>query len=441
VNGLRIDASDSLWGAPVAFSIHGAVPHGCVDVSLTLSDDEGVTWCSQARYVADGQGTVRPAIDAATCSLSDANAPVQDGRLLLWAMAPQVPQLSTYLGGTASVFGRPLFNNAAPVPHTVSAVDARGQPAQARFHRHVLGPGASAHPVADGPVCGLYFEARRAPHRPGPAVLVIPGSNGGADTLFGPAYASAGLPALSMALFRYPGRPAFHEALALEDVRDAARWLAQRSGRKVVVQGSSRGAEAALLAAIHFPQDFAAAALLVPGSVDTGGYSPATGGNAASWTLGGLPLPHWRDPSPDYTGLPLAERLAMPPVSLEPYYADVFRDAAAVAHAGLPVERLQVPLLMLSAGDDRLWPSALGAEQLLLRMLAAQPQAQAQHLCLPGAGHGLAPPGWPTSLSTSLLHRVERVMYAVGGTPQRNASAADAAWRALLTFAKGAALA
>lgn len=154
--------------------------------------------------------------------------------------------------------------------------------------------------------------------RVGGGVIVIGGSGGREPSALAEAFARAGIPAFSIAYFGQHGLPSELRDIPLEYFRDAVAVLRdERSGGPVVLVGTSRGSEAAMLTAAHFGAGVAGAVVTVP--ADVAGRS--------SWTLEGTPVPE------------------------EP----------------IPVDAVPGQLLLVSAGADEVWPSAEMARSLAAR--------------------------------------------------------------------------
>jgi hypothetical protein len=66
-------------------------------------------------------------------------------------------------------------------------------------------------------------------------------------------------------------------------------------------------------------------------------------------------------------------------------------DAGAVSHASIAVERATGPLLLVSGGDDRVWPTGRMCELLVRRMTEHGRARDVRHLHYPKAGHMLFP--------------------------------------------------
>ena len=96
-------------------------------------------------------------------------------------------------------------------------------------------------------------------------------------------FVAHGIPTLALAYFHEPGLPNTLTRIPVEYFATALRLLARQPGvdpKRIVVSGASRGSEAALLVADHYPQLVAGLLDLSPSDVMFGSFP--TQGNAAT---------------------------------------------------------------------------------------------------------------------------------------------------------------
>jgi dienelactone hydrolase len=146
-----------------------------------------------------------------------------------------------------------------------------------------------------------------------------------------------------------------------------------------------------------------------------------------SWTLGGKPLPYLRNRiTPE-----LRSQIASgEPVELGLVFEPGMADVAEVEANAIPVERSRGAVLLVSAGQDRMWPCGPMSEVAARRLAAAD--IPHEHLHFADAGHPIAPP--PYGPATELVSPGPGVTFAMGGTPSANAAARAAAWRRSIEF-------
>jgi uncharacterized protein len=247
--------------------------------------------------------------------------------------------------------------------------------------------------------------ARADGDQPLRGVLALGGSDGGVPMYWARLLARERFASLALAYFNTPNtQPALTE-LPLERLERALRWLREQPGAatsdgRVGVLGVSKGGELALLLAVTFPELVGPVVAYTPSSVVWQGidFRAQRPPLLSSWSLGGRPLPfvHY----PEGVGPAHSER----GMSLLPIY-DRGLDGIADEAAVIPVERAIGPVLLVSGGDDRMWPAERMCRMVVDRMRANGRERDVQHLSFPEAGHvlfpydaGGAPPPMPFDL-------------------------------------------
>jgi dienelactone hydrolase len=249
--------------------------------------------------------------------------------------------------------------------------------------------------------------------------------------------ASHGYAALALAYFRMPELPQGLVNIPLEYFDNAIRWMRGQDWLGdgfLAVIGSSRGGELALLLGATFPEINAVIAC-VPSGVVHGPFGPAEPGDTrprAAWIYRGSPLPYLQQNN--RTGDPSALERRGDELVETPLYLAWLRDTAAVERSSIPVERIRGPVLMISGKDDAIWPSFALAEVARRRLEDHRHPFPFTHLAYDGAGHSIFAPYGPTTTSTSTTHPVNGTRYALGGSPRRNADAAEDSWPKILKF-------
>ncbi|MFI2363625.1 acyl-CoA thioester hydrolase/BAAT C-terminal domain-containing protein [Promicromonospora sp. NPDC019610] len=258
---------------------------------------------------------------------------------------------------------------------------------------------------------------RFRPDRPnGVGVLVLAGSSGRVDAARARLLAERGALCESIQWFGGPGQNPGPWEIPLEVFLERIDSLAAESDRIVIV-GTSFGAEAALLLGAVHPRVNAVGAF-APTDVVWAGVSPK-GRQTSHWTMAGTPLPFVPfDPSwtpgtdpPEFRGLYAASRAAHP-------------DAAAAA--AVPVERIR-ELLVVAGGDDRVWDSVDHARRIAARRdQAGLVTTVVEH---PPAGHRAV---LPTESAPAAGLRMAR-----GGSASADARLGAMAWPELVRMLDG----
>ncbi|MFC8723246.1 acyl-CoA thioester hydrolase/BAAT C-terminal domain-containing protein [Kitasatospora sp. NPDC057198] len=255
----------------------------------------------------------------------------------------------------------------------------------------------------------------------GTGVLVLAGSSGRVDRHRAARLAEQGHLALAVRWFGGPGQPPGICEVPLETFVAGIDLLRSRGAQRVALLGWSKGAEAALLTAVHDPRVDAVIAL-APTSLAWCNVGPGHDGQdrpwRSSWTWRGEPLPFV--PMHGDTWEP--EGHDGGPVAIRGWYELSERThAGRLAAATIPVERAAAEILLVAGGDDRMWPSLRYAEQLAARRAAGAPVRLVTH---PDAGHRIRFPGEDPAAPSSV--------FAYGGSDRADAELGAAAWPLLL---------
>lgn len=241
----------------------------------------------------------------------------------------------------------------------------------------------------------------------GVGVLVLAGSSGRVDSARAELLTKMGAIAESIRWFGGPGQNDGPWEIPLELFLERVAALRSDCDR-VVVMGTSFGAEAALLTGAYGP-DVAAVVAFAPSDVAWAGVRQ-DGTMTSHWTIGGVPLPfvpfdeEWEpeDEMPAFAALYESSRRRFP-------------ERAALA--SIPVERID-EVVLVAGGDDQVWPSASMADSI--RERRSQHALSTTVVTLAEAGHRTLLPGEP---SVSGGMRMQR-----GGTDEADRRLGLAAW-------------
>ena len=236
-------------------------------------------------------------------------------------------------------------------------------------------------------------------------VLVLCGSSGRVEEDRCRVLAGLGAAAAS---YRWFGETI--DRVPLESFEEPLAMLHERCDRLVVL-GTSRGGEAALLLGSLHAEIDAVVAVSAPDVVWAALSQERP--QRSSWTRHGEPLsfvPYDDDWEPDTDPV---EFVGMYEQSLETY-------ADRVPAARIPVERIAGEVLLVAGGDDRLWPSSDFAERIAHRRSAAG--LSTELVSHPGAGHRVLLPGEPLHPPSHLVH---------GGSPEADAALGALVWPSL----------
>lgn len=244
-------------------------------------------------------------------------------------------------------------------------------------------------------------------------IVVLGGSSGRVDVDRAGLFTKHGATALAMRWFGGEGQSPGICEIPLESFVEATNLLVERGCKRIAFLGTSKGAEAALLAAA-LDKRIDVVIGLSPTSVAWGQSGPGVDGQEwpvrSSWTLQGDPLPFVSYDVPWFLQQPQTK-----PVAYRPYHARSLQTFAAdIEAATIPVEETKAQIILVAGEDDMLWPSAVFAGELAAR------RKDAILVTHPRAGHRIVFPGEP------MQPRPEA--RAWGGTDEADAELGAMAW-------------
>lgn len=250
------------------------------------------------------------------------------------------------------------------------------------------------------------------PKKPsGLGVVVLTGSSGRVDTDVARLFAERGATALAQKWWGGEGQAPVLNLIPLEVFSKGIDLLKAQGCERIVMLGTSNGAQAALLVAVRDPRvDMVIA--ISPTDVVWPGLGPSWPPTSSfTWEGRALPFIVW-DPR------------AWPPMDkprpvYRPLYEKSLRTFAEdVPAASIPVELARAEIILVAGAGDLLWPSDTAAHVIAARLERHGKKATIiEH---PTAGHSPVLPGAP-----QLTEPMER---AWGGTPAADRELGAAAW-------------
>ena len=222
-----------------------------------------------------------------------------------------------------------------------------------------------------------------------PLIVGFGGSEGGnlfASARVKPAvdaFLAQGYAFLAVGYFDAPGTPKELDRIAVEAVHDAIAAAARNprvNGACIGLIGGSKGAELALLLASFYP-DIKAVVGLVPGLAVFVAHTST--GTTPSFSLNGKPLPFVPIPQS------AVQFLQPPNRNLRLAWEEMLKDKPAVEKAAIAVERINGPILLISAKRDEYWPSTEMSDQIGERLKKNNFPFKFEHVATEG-NHGEA---------------------------------------------------
>lgn len=413
-------------------SIGGLPPLQDVLIRATTKDDNHRRWSAEAVFRATESGCVDLAHAEPRSGGSYRDAQAMG---LFWSM-----RLADEPANATAIF---IKSDPSPNIVTFQAEVGGRIVSTAELQRNFLAPETATRDLnVNGHVGRLYLPPKtsRSPaHERLPVVIVLSGSGGGLDLDKAAVLSRHGFAALALAYFRVPPLPAWLHRIPLDYFEAALGWLAAQpeiDPQRIGVVGVSRGAELALLLGATFPQIRAVVAY-ASSSVAwaAGGREKTTGEIIPSWMWRGEPVP--------FAPLPLRRfmwRSAFPvavlrrPVMFRNLFRAGLRDRDAVERAAIPVEQIRGPVLLVSGGEDHVWPAKEMSDAIVARLDGRGFSHPVEHWHYPRAGHMLRYPFLPTTSRQSRNPHLRNARYSFGGSAPADAEAQADSWRRTIAF-------
>lgn len=419
---LKVSPNPAFVDEPAVVRLSGIRPGAKITLRASVQDDAGRTWESSGIYKAT-QGC----IDTSGDESIGGSYRGADCAGLFWSMSARGS------GREKAAFCK---NSVQSDQVSVTAEADGAQIASATLERRWLAAGTEIRELnAGGDVGSLYIPQGRERRR---VIIVLGGSGGGYDLDKAALLSRHGFATLALAYFGVPPLPNWLHRVPFEYFAGVLEWLgaqAEIEASRIGVLGVSRGAELALLLGSYFPRIRAVAA-----------YAPS----AVAWSSGGYdketrePIPCWTRKEEAIPSAPLPvrwfiARSAIPvgllrrPVKFRNLFLRALRNREAAEIAAIPAEQTRGPILLISGGDDKVWPASRMSEMIIGRLKSRSFRYYVEHLHYPGAGHSLRYPSMPT---TARVSRSRGVKYPIllGGNARADARAQEDAWRHTIAF-------
>ncbi|WP_101297268.1 acyl-CoA thioesterase/bile acid-CoA:amino acid N-acyltransferase family protein [Halegenticoccus soli] len=408
----------ALTDEPIRIGIEGIEPQSALTVRATARSRNGTDWEARARYDVSDDGTVSVPGQAPVDGTYEGVDPMG----LFWSMRPADADPD-----------RPLPPEVRFVPDEAGydvdlTAEVDGETvAESTTTRRLYDPAIERRTVDHDGIVGEFFAPPG--DEPAPAVVHLHGAGGRPHVATGKLLASRGIATLTLQYFGDPEPiPDALVEVPVEYVETAMTWLRERSrvaGPDVGLFGFSRGGELALLLGSR-SGDVGAIVGWVPSGIVWEGLGPGrTPAGTSAWSIDGNPVPF----------LELADAdPGTPPTPGLPYFEPALSAAGddELAAATIPVEEAEAPILLVSATDDRRWPSTALSDRVVDRLDARGYPHGYRHDSHDGAGHYVRFPYLPTAGTAKDAYNV------YGGSREANARANADAWFETLSFLEGA---
>lgn len=420
---LTVTPIDDLIDVSRQIIVHGAKAGERVTLS-TQTQRNGVTWTSQATYIADQNGV----IDVSRHAPETGDYTGISAMGLIWSQYPQET-------GAKEVFNSDVE---APLITTITA-HTSSQEISTQCIQRLSAEGVIRREVRENGLVGTLFLPKGT--GPFPAVMILNGSGGGINEPRAALYASRGYAAFALAYFKAPGLSPYISNTPLEYFKKGLDWLRATVKPKdnfVAISGQSRGGELVLLLGATFPKKINAVLAYVPSALVHSGQNaadPAVGREGPTWLLNGKPLTHQWENNRTASWQPYDE--GPPPHRHNLAMLTALQDKEAVERARIHVERIQSPVLLFSATDDGAWPSSIYCKMVKDKLDEAHFPYDVEWYDYQDAGHSVLFPYVPTT-QYQYTHPVSGRISTNGGETKVNALANEDAWDRAQAFLNNA---
>ena len=411
---IEVSSEQSLLDEEVVIKFKNLFPREKIQIQAETTDDNHIVWKSFGLFEADDLGV----IDLSKQSPLEGSYQGIDPMGLLWSMQPCTDEIGTsfkmkkeeyFLRITA------LRNNDVIAMQEIS---------RARISSEV-----KRVPVQENGLVGALFLPPSDNLLP--VIITLSGSNGGLSENRASLLASHGFAVFALGYFGIEGLPENLEKIPMEYFENAIAWIHNHpliDSSRIGIYGISRGGELALILGSLFPESFQAIVAIVPSSVINGRAETSTD----SWYYKGKPLGAFAPIGKIDFSLDIGKDPSNP-ANTAHLFLEGMKDLQAFEKASIPVEKIQASLLVISGGDDQIWPSSLYSEQIQKRLQEKKSSIFFEWIDYPNAGHGINIPNLPQS-GPAYFHPIAKRWLSIGGTPRGDQHASLDSWKKITLF-------
>lgn len=412
---IRLRKNKLMIDEPLNIKVYTSEPEQQVTVRMEVDDDEQKTFHSYGDFTSDESYE----IDLNTAVPVNGTYQQADGAGLLWSMIGKKRNKDDYfVKKTDKDLEATLYVTADDKIQATEVVTLQ-------FKNDSIEELELENSVIKG---SLY-----APTEPGqyPAVMILSGSDGGNEAHAASFLAGKGYLVLALSYFNDEGLNEHLENIDLAYFKAAADYLSNHdnSNGKVNLAGYSKGAELALLLGSTFNcfQSIVAGAAsnYVTSGMKGGIFAPVPG-----WSHKGEALPYLKMKFPvSFMFSTIKNYIRKRPM----YFLEIWKKSLSrknVSEYKINLDKIDAPLLIISGGDDKLWPS----ENFNNEIQAERNNENDCYLSYKKAGHFISFPYNFYQLPANVLMNLDGMIIDFGGTKQENAKAAEDSLTKILAF-------
>ena len=421
---LSVLPEEGLMDMPVSIMISGVDPYAKITLKAYCKDKKNHAWSSESVFQANDQGIIDLQAQAPISGSYEGIDPMG----LFWSMeSPEESYFST---------------DQDKVKITIDMIQNGKLLDKKIISRLYVSNDVTRKCIKKQGIVGTLFTPK-APK--GTGIITLSGSEGGLSERKAKLLASHGYTVLALAYFGEEGLPELLANIPLEYFKNAFTWLMKQSTiqeKKIVLVGTSRGGELALLLASKFPKEISGVIAYVPSSVIYGGYAPTINEKTVAWTLNGKTI---KKEAPAFTDDEMKQLANKHKIPLhDGSYNDPYESTSAFLYgmkidpsgfniASIEVEKIESPILIISGEDDKMWPSSLYGDLIMERLNKMKSSIDRKLLKYPDAGHAISFP-YEMAFEKPFYHPVAKKWFILGGSKKGNANANQNSWKEVLNY-------
>ena len=412
---IRLRKDRLMIDEPLNIKVYTSEPGQLVTIRMELEDEEQKTFHSYGDFTSDESYE----IDLNTAVPENGTYHQADGAGLLWSMIGKKNNKDDYF----------VKKSDKDLEATLYVIKNDEIQATEAITIRFKDDSVEKIELEDSDIKGNLY----APAEPGnyPAVMLLSGSDGGNESHAASFLAGKGYLVLSLSYFNDEELNENLEKVDLAYFKRAADYLSDhhKSNGKVNLVGYSKGAELALLTGSTFNcfQSIVAGAAsnYITCGMKGGIFAPVPG-----WTLDGEALPYLKMKFPvSFMFSTIKNYIRKRPM----YFLEIWKKSLSrknVSEYKISVDKIDAPLLIISGGDDKLWPSANFNEEIQKE----RNNENDVYLSYKKAGHFISFP-YSFYQSPANVHMdLDGMIIDFGGTKYENAQAAEDSLAKILAF-------
>ncbi len=424
---ITVTPDSALLDHETTIVVHNLIPKETISIKAETSDFRNIRWISSATFQSDQSGVVDVSLQAPLEGTYNGI----DSMGLLWSMQAESGSSGSFVG------------KKDPVSIELKVFRKEQEIASKKIVRLCKDPDVQKISIREKGLVGVLFLPPS--DQPLPVIVTLNGSSGGIGADRSQLLASHGFAVFALGYFGMNGLPPNLHDFPLEYFETAFNWIKSQhnlDGSRIGIYGISRGGELVLILGSVFPEFIRAIVADVPSSVITGGEGEESDLLSNAWSYQGKPLaPPASQAQVNFDeGLSLFQTFldgsgedSEHPATICRSFLEGMKDREAFAAAAIQVEKIRAALLIISGGDDMIWPSAIFSSQIEQRLRDHHSPIYCEHLHYPKAGHGINMPYLPQP-SPVVYHPLYKVWISLGGTRADNWYACWDSWKKMISF-------